>query len=301
MQATPVLTRPETRAVPIRKWIRSNRSVVALALTTWLSATVVRQARHVFAEISVSLGGSANPYLFTRQDHSAKLVHNEDVTTKLEQIVMYLLPHSLSGELNVCPWSTPGCRKSCLHTAGRLGLGPAEIAKLARTLFLARHPYLFMVLLMHEIAMHQRRVAKHGRTLVVRLNGTSDIPFEELSPWLFDVFADVLFQDYTKDGMRGAGLWSRRHDHIPNYYMVRSAHELTPDALVVSMDTNVVVPVHVRRGDPLPDTYLGKPVVDGDLHDLRLIDPQGGNVVMVRAKGDGTSDDSGFVRSLCAV
>ena len=296
MKATSVLTRPETRAVPIRKWIRSNRRVAAGALAQRDRATVA-EARRLFSTISVELGGSANPYLFTRQDHSSKLIHNEDVTDLFEQIVMYMLPHSLSGELHVCPWSTPGCRRSCLHTAGRLGLGPADIAKKARTLFLARHPFHFMVLLINEVERHRARVAKKGRTLVARLNGTADIPWEEFVPWLFDLLADVSWQDYTKDGMTN-GMQSRAIDGIPNYYLVHSAHERTPDSLIASMSTNVVVPVHVRRGDPLPDTYLGKAVVDGDLHDLRLIDPQGRQVVMVRGKGDGVRDTSGFVRSL---
>lgn len=249
--------------------------------------------RLLFSQISVGTGGSAAPYLFTVQSHSAKLVHNEDVTEELEQVVMYLLPHRLSGVVNTCTHSSKGCRFSCLHSAGRLGLPPAERAKLARTLFLHQEPWWFCLQLVQEIEQHRRRVERKGRRLVVRLNGTSDIPWEQFFPELFELFPNVLFQDYTKD-------WDRIPTAIPNYYLVASANETTSDAAFACHDGNVVVPVAVRRGDPLPDTFMGRPVVDGDLHDLRLIDPQIKAAVLVRAKGMGTQDTSGFIREVTA-
>ena len=44
----------------------------------------------------------------------------------------------------------------------------------------------------------------------------------------------------------------------------------------------------------LPDTFMGKKVVNGDLHDLRYLDPK--NVVVgLKAKGKAKTDYSGFV------
>jgi hypothetical protein len=44
----------------------------------------------------------------------------------------------------------------------------------------------------------------------------------------------------------------------------------------------------------LPQTYLGKQVVDGDATDLRFLDPRG-VIVGLKAKGKGKQDTSGFV------
>jgi hypothetical protein len=44
----------------------------------------------------------------------------------------------------------------------------------------------------------------------------------------------------------------------------------------------------------LPETYLGKPVINGDESDLRFLDAQGVIVGLV-AKGKAKKDKSGFV------
>lgn len=281
----------------INTFIRQHRDTIA-AEFNWAVGTASGDlfdqgmaARRALRRLSVSQGGGESAYLFTTQVQSAKLIHNETVTEELEQVVMYLLPHRLSGLLNVCTHSSRGCRKACLHSAGRLGLPPAELAKYVRTMFLAEMPWHFIAALCSEIAMHQRRVAARGRRLVVRMNGTSDVPWERFVPELFDLFSDVLFQDYTKD-------WSRIGQTPDNYYLVASATENDSDDKIACHSGNVVVPVAVRRGDPLPDTMFGRTVIDGDLHDLRLIDPQDRNIVAVRAKGDGVGDTSGFIRQV---
>lgn len=52
----------------------------------------------------------------------------------------------------------------------------------------------------------------------------------------------------------------------------------------------------VRKGRPLPATYNGIPVIDGDVSDFRPVDPSG-VIVGLRAKGAAIHDSSGFVRS----
>ena len=44
----------------------------------------------------------------------------------------------------------------------------------------------------------------------------------------------------------------------------------------------------------LPETFLGKKVVDGDTNDLRFLDEKG-IVVGLKAKGSAKKDTSGFV------
>src|SRR5215813_10521695 len=58
---------------------------------------------------------------------------------------------------------------------------------------------------------------------------------------------------------------------------------------------NVAVIFDTKRGRALPSTYYGMPVVDGDLTDLRYLDPRG-VVIGLRAKGKkAKADRSGMV------
>jgi hypothetical protein len=45
-------------------------------------------------------------------------------------------------------------------------------------------------------------------------------------------------------------------------------------------------------------TWQGYPVVDGDKDDLRFLDPKGGHIVALYAKGKAKKDTSGFVQEV---
>ncbi len=80
-----------------------------------------------------------------------------------------------------------------------------------------------------------------------------------------------------------------------------SATEATNQASLEGYDENVVVVVAVKAHGDLPTTFWGRDVVDGDRHDMRSKDPQGGVAVLVRAKGDArgvTGDAAGFVKDI---
>lgn len=252
----------------------------------------VTRARRTFSAFSVARGGGRHPYWFTKQDASTKLEHNEAFTSEWEEIVHYGAPARTSGVLNMCPASTPGCRKSCLHTSGQLGMPNQNRATIIRTQFMHAEPYLSRVIVLAELEANAKRIERKGRKMVVRQNGTTDEALERVWPPSF--FRIYFHQDYTKrvDRLTDDRVAER------GYYLVASATERTN---VAAMDGNVVVPVHVRRGAPLPDTFDGKPVVDGDVHDLRFLDPQGGYAVLVRAKGKAISDTTGFTRQVPAL
>jgi hypothetical protein len=54
-----------------------------------------------------------------------------------------------------------------------------------------------------------------------------------------------------------------------------------------------------KKGCELPDLWYGYEVVDGDSTDLRFLDPKGGYVIGLRAKGKARKDTSGFVVQSC--
>jgi hypothetical protein len=273
--------------------------------------SLIAHALSVFALVSRLCGGGQSPHMFTRQSQSAKTAHNAQWTDKREQIVMYLPQANRGRQLfdalassglrrlwernggkhrNVCRWSTPGCRAACLGNSGHLGIrdGAASRAMLARYVMLCAFPDMFWRIVDHEIGQHHRRVARCGKILVVRVNGTSDI---DVPQWLTDAHPNVEFQDYTKRPIPRSG-WVR-----PNYYVVRSITER--DGPNPEHDGNYVVPVDLERGAPLPKRYMGRPVIDGDVHDLRCADRQGQHAVLVRVKKrtDGVhADTHGFIR-----
>lgn len=272
------------------------------APTDWAAenrGAFIHEARELFRRFSVDHGGGKTPYLLSTQ--SSKLSHNETsgYADALEEVVMYLAPADTSGVLNVCPWSTAGCRAVCLHDSGRLALPPAQRATLIRTLFMYEYPYDFALLLLSELRRHSRRVEAKGKTLVVRLNGTSDILWQELFPEMHRIFEDVVFSEYSKEGMNNLQ-WRDASNDPHNLYRVHSATERTPRRWIKEAKVNVVVPFKVAKGEPLPASYLGKPVIDGDLHDFRFADPQGGVIVGVRGKGKAMHDESGFTVEVSA-
>lgn len=273
----------------------------------------IDHALGTFALVSRLCGGGQSPKKFTRQSQSAKTAHNAEWTDEREQIVMYLPQANRGRRLfdalaspglrrlwernggkhrNVCRWSTPGCRAACLGNSGHLGIqgGAASRAMLARYVMLCLFPDMFWQIVDHEIGQHHRRVARCGKVLVVRVNGTSDI---DVPQWLTDAHPDVEFQDYTKQPIARSG-WVR-----PNYYVVRSITER--DGPNPEHDGNYVVPVDLPRGAPLPKRYMGRRVIDGDVHDLRCADRQGQYAVLVRVKKrtDGKrADTRGFIRPM---
>jgi len=60
---------------------------------------------------------------------------------------------------------------------------------------------------------------------------------------------------------------------------------------------NCVVVARLKRNEPKPKQYMGRPTVDGDKHDLRFLDPIG-RFVLLFAKGGAYDDTTGFVRDL---
>ena len=259
--------------------------------------------KQTLIDLSEQVGGGMNPYLFTKQADSAKLSHNADVTDQYEQIICYMLPHTSARRywlefvgkpapwkwLNVCPYSTPGCRGACLVDSGHLANSPAKRAMLARTALYCKSQEKFWSLVDHEIRLHNRRVRRKGKTLVVRLDGTSQINIEEQAPWILDMHLDVIFQDYF-EGPYKTG-WTRA-----NRYVVSSGTERDTE-VTIRHRNNVVFPVNVPKDAPLPRMFMGRLVVDGDKHDLRFLDHQYDRAVLVRMKGN-TKDVHGFIREV---
>lgn len=231
--------------------------------------------------------------LLTLPEGNSKFAKN--IGSKIRIVGLSLAQGNLSGR-EVCAHRSEACSKLCVGSQGLARVfSSIEKRRIEKTRFFSEHPFLFKVLLFYEIDNERKRCAKEGSTLAVRLNTFSDLPFPTM--WQEEIASrpDVQFFDYTKAKGR---YYDFLDGKLPsNYHLTFSRSERTQGSIVpyiVSRGGSVAVPFRVRRGKPLPQTWQGMPVIDGDLTDYRPSDPKG-CIVGLRAKGTAWSDDSGFV------
>ncbi len=146
--------------------------------------------------------------------------------------------------------------------------------------------------LVNEITALEKRAAAKGLKAAVRLNGTSDLPYERYKvPGtdmnIMEIFPEVQFYDYTKLENRIV------NKTLPaNYHLTFSRAEDNDHKLeAVLKHTSAAV---VFSGE-LPETWRGYPVIDGDEHDARFTDAGPGVIIGLKAKGKARHDASGFV------
>jgi len=200
--------------------------------------------------------------------------------------ILYLAPYKLSGK-NVCPAASLGCRLSCLNTAGRGQMGVVQKARLRKTKMFFRDRNKFLFQLKTEIEILSRRAANKNMKLAIRLNGTSDLPFERYlidGKNLMDHFPKVKFYDYTK-------LENRINNQLPGNYHLTFSRSETNEAVIDQVIEKA--PVSVVFKHKLPRLYNGYKVINGDLHDMRFKN-QSGVIIGLIAKGKARKDTTGF-------
>ena len=198
-----------------------------------------------------------------------------------------------------CPAASDGCLASCLgHTSGFMKEQRATSARDRRSALFIEDREAFLELLRHEIHEHVYEAETLGMIPAIRLNGTSDIPWESEHGELFLQFSNVQFYDYTKIPLRIESFLEARYncyDVWPDNYHLTfslSEHNSHHAEAVLEAGGNVAV---VFDGE-LPTSYLGYTVIDGDHYDARFLDPSP-VVVGLSAKGSVAREDdrTGFV------
>ncbi len=218
--------------------------------------------------------------------------------------ILYMAPGTLAGVGNVCPHASAGCLSSCLFTAGRAGIFKAiNVARINRTRFFYYEREAFLSMLKGEISAVVRKANREGLRPVVRLNGTSDLPWEKLAPDLFTEFPNVTFYDYTKN-VRRVVAWSKG-EFPKNYSLTFSLSESNRDhaetAIASGVNVAVVYDGPTIQGKPLAlnNGMKPRPWFSADESDLRFLDSVGkdgrGRFGILKAKGKAKKDETGFV------
>ena len=208
--------------------------------------------------------------------------------------ILYLTPDD-----NLCAHARlAGCMEGCLYSSGRGAFNSVQKARKAKTDFWYNNRRAFLLSLCADIwSLHHSSARNKDQKLLVRLNGTSDIPWENYQiidgKTIFQLFPDVQFYDYTKHPSRNL------EGKTPgNYDLTFSFSSITPKPISIKGLTNPNnsrVAVVFQRKEDIPNSFRSWDVIDGDDTDVRHIEPKN-VVVALYAKGKAKKDTSGFVQ-----
>jgi hypothetical protein len=230
---------------------------------------------------------------------------------KYETAIMYLAPFTSAGHGNVCAMAeTAKCIEGCLNTAGRAAMfATIPAARKAKTTFYMTDRPGFLAALSKDVEAFVRYCAKRGVKPCVRLNGTSDIMWEKGHPILrsgeafrsiMEAFPEVQFYDYTK-------IYKRADKSLPVNYSLTLSYSRANVAFAAEVYNRAYhgasnMAVVFRNKDAVKEArekgffeFPSDRIIDGDETDMRFLDPQGGYVVALYAKGKAKGDRSGFV------
>ena len=229
-------------------------------------------------------------------------VRNDAKTIKGEKYgvltgVVYLAPANVSG-FEMCPGRTPGCTAACLYTAGHGAMSNVQRGRIRRTLQFVLRRDEFMAQLVKEIASVVELSVKEDMFPAIRLNGTSDVAYEDIPvtrdgvayQHIFAAFQDVQFYDYTKVYTRLEAI-----SKISNYHVTFSLAEteVSRRGAIIALDLGFSVAAVFEE---LPERFMGHEVIDGDETDVRFWDDSDGAVIVgLLPKGRAKKDKSGFV------
>jgi len=198
----------------------------------------------------------------------------------------------------LCPGAkAAGCMDVCLKSAGMGKFSNVAQARQAKSDFFMANREAFMAQLVKEMKSRVRTATKKGKTLAVRLNVLSDVPWENIPVTLdgvnydniMEAFPMVQFYDYTK-------LAARFRKVLPSNYDLTFSYSAAPKY------KNQVTSALAHRGTKMavvfagefPLTFMGRKVIDGDAQDARFLDAQG-VIVGLKAKGKAKTVQNDFI------
>lgn len=213
--------------------------------------------------------------------------------------ILYMAPWKImvdNRSYNSCPMAEQAkCIDACLYTAGRGKMSNVMAARQRKAEWFYSDRDAFMKQLYQDVAKFEAYCVKRNIKPVIRLNGTTDIRWENV--WIkgksiMELFPNVQWYDYTK-------ISNRKVRHIPNYHLTWSYSGANPKyaaGLDAALQAGMSVAVVFRDVYTEP-TWRGIPVVDGDKDDLRFTDPKS-HIVKLYAKGAAKKDTTGFVQEV---
>lgn len=226
--------------------------------------------------------------------NNAKTIKGEK-TKGIKTYILYMAPYKQNSlGKNLCSHATAGCAAACLYGSGRGMYSTVQRGRMNKSEYFLRNRNGFIAQLVLEIEKIVRN--KKEQQIAIRLNGTSDIPYENIiireGKNIFQLFPDLTFYDYTKNHTRFS-------KPLPaNYFLLFSRSESNEDKALELLAKGINVAVVFNQ---VPATYKGYKVIDGDISDLRMLDEAGVIVglkykkLTIKGGNNDLSLQSGFV------
>ena len=224
--------------------------------------------------------------------NNPKILKGVKVNNKYISAILHMRPENT----RICPYQdVASCKEACLNTAGRGGIfkkgettNVIQEARKRKTKLFLEDRTTFMTDLIADITRFANYCKKKDKLPCIRLNGTSDIQYENIfveDKNIFEHFPDIQFYDYTK-------IPTRKVSHIDNYHLTWSYSEANPK--YTAWYDKIAYNIAVVFNGAFPIYFKGREVVNGDESDLRFLDKD--NVIVgLKAKGKARHDMSGFV------
>jgi hypothetical protein len=230
--------------------------------------------------------------LLSEGSTNAKTAKNE-----LKSFILYLAPFNLNSfGINICPKASEGCKMSCLFSAGRGSFSSVMNARIRKTDFYLSDRKGFCTMLFSELSEISRKAVKGGYKVAIRLNGTSDLDFfaivkNQIGKDLLSL-DNLIYYDYSK--LIGKVLKYQNEMKAGKYFLTFSRSENNWSECLQALNLGVNVAVVFDRKKPLPATFEGYQVIDGDLSDIEMLS-NSGVILGLKAKGKAIKDTTGFV------
>jgi hypothetical protein len=261
------------------------------------------QTRKMIMSCSKSVAQYTDNNIFTGYRSDNLLSISADAkTSKGEKMgfltgILYLAPYKTISIYNTCSMAhIAGCDNACLYTAGRGAYSSVQNARINKTNWFYQDKQSFMLQLINNIFSLIKKANKLGLIPLIRLNGTSDIKWENID-FIYEgkyysnvmaLFPYIQFYDYTKIINR---------DNLPANYDLTFSYSGKPEFIKYvnkAIEKNMRIAVVFKNKDNIPNEFMGLSVVNGDNSDIRHLDKHG-VIVALYAKGKAKKDNSGFV------
>ncbi len=231
--------------------------------------------------------------------------------------INYMAPHNSSGfGGTLCSNASPGCVGLCLGWFSgqaamikkeliETGVNKVRQSRINKALYFVSDNQAYLEEVAYHVHKAKIKADKLGFKLCIRLNGSTDIPYENLkikkynNKTIYELFSEIQFVDYTK-------IFSRlTNKHKPkNLHLTFSRSEINEPECIKAL--NLGFNVAIVFAERLPKFYKFKDdsianikkVYSGVDHDLRFLDPHSdqGNIIGLLPKGlKAKNDSSGFV------
>ena len=237
------------------------------------------------------------------------------IKSDIKTFILHLAPSKQSGIINVCP-SALNCAKLCLHHSGNKLYYPTKVkSRINKTIAFNDSQNDFMNILILNIIRNFRK--NENQLTAFRLNGTSDILFENIQIYIsvglsdfiynkfsfninsgyysniFEIFKhekNIIMYDYTKNKREYQNLLNEFNYHL-TFSFDGESNKINIDRCFDAMENNINIAsvINYKKRDILPTKFYSKifdinfDCIDGDNDDMRFLDAKN-KLVLLRFK-----------------